>query len=438
MSNLNGINGFSEIKSAGTWLKTAVFRSSNEKASPTGPAEDNIPDGLALNSKSSGIFRKRKSNIVPHRRDFFTKPLFNNTNCLRPDHFANITGERPNDREIDGIRGCAQPTISGTRELVEDCALNGRKVFWQNLRSEPVVFIKDEPYALKRRENIRENLKYPADLTVREVEMLEDKLKTELQEMLKKGGPIEIWDQDKNGKTIQRELPAGSVKPQEIKTLTQVYRELQKEYPNLEFQRVPIDDNQRPQDEDYDVWVNNFKNPDPDTTYVVNCQAGKGRTTTAMLVFSMMKSGRENPEKPFVSVRGLREMFKADGQGNFGKLKTLLTTGKAVDLAVNYLILNGGREGRDFMDIIDLQGKDRCNFRHVIGMAAKHFPGNARGFLGTYLYSAAFYRYCREEGADNFKQPFSQWIKPHKAKMTVLHKSLGDLFILRSKFNRYL
>ena len=403
----------------------------------TAPKTDYCKDMVALRREGETSREIRHaSNKIPHRKDFFAKPLLNEVTCMRPDHFANITGKMPTFREIDGIFGCGQPSLSGVRDFAESSAQEGKKVFWQNLRSEPVIFIKDEPYAVKKRENIRENIKYPKNLSPREVEKLEDKLKAEVEEKLRKG-ELEIWDQDKNGKTFQTKIPANAVKPGEIKTLTQAYRELEKEYPHLQLVRVPIDDNMRPQDEDYDALVKNFKSADADTRCVVNCQAGKGRTTAAMLVFSMMKSARENPQRPFALISGLRDMFKEEGKGNFGKLRALVSTGKAVDLAVNHAILSRPEDGRDFMKIIDLQGEGSCNFRHVIGMAAKHFPGNSRGFLGTYLYTAAFYRYCQEEGPDNFQKPFSEWVKPHKVKMQTLHKALGDLFIARSKFNRY-
>ena len=58
-------------------------------------------------------------------------------------------------------------------------------------------------------------------------------------------------------------------------------------YPH--FSRLPIVDEKAPQDKDFDAALSAMRNTDPDTACIFNCQMGKGRTTTGMILAVLLK-----------------------------------------------------------------------------------------------------------------------------------------------------
>ena len=53
--------------------------------------------------------------------------------------------------------------------------------------------------------------------------------------------------------------------------------------------RLPIVDEKAPQDKDFDAALTAMRNTDADTACIFNCQMGKGRTTTGMIVAVLLK-----------------------------------------------------------------------------------------------------------------------------------------------------
>ena len=58
----------------------------------------------------------------------------------------------------------------------------------------------------------------------------------------------------------------------------------------VNYDRVPITDEQAPEDEDFDVVFKRVKNAPKKGQLVFNCQMGRGRTTTGMTVGVMWRS----------------------------------------------------------------------------------------------------------------------------------------------------
>ena len=53
--------------------------------------------------------------------------------------------------------------------------------------------------------------------------------------------------------------------------------------------RLPIVDEKAPQDKDFDAALTAMRNTDADTACIFNCQMGKGRTTTGMILAVLLK-----------------------------------------------------------------------------------------------------------------------------------------------------
>ena len=57
----------------------------------------------------------------------------------------------------------------------------------------------------------------------------------------------------------------------------------------LLFSRAPIVDEKAPKEADFDDILNVMREQGPDTACVFNCQMGKGRTTTGMILACIIK-----------------------------------------------------------------------------------------------------------------------------------------------------
>ena len=55
------------------------------------------------------------------------------------------------------------------------------------------------------------------------------------------------------------------------------------------FSRAPIVDEKAPKEADFDDILNVMREQGPDTACVFNCQMGKGRTTTGMILACIIK-----------------------------------------------------------------------------------------------------------------------------------------------------
>merc|ERR1711931_71440 len=58
---------------------------------------------------------------------------------------------------------------------------------------------------------------------------------------------------------------------------------------NLEYSRLPIVDEEAPSERDFDDILDVLRNQTKDTACVFNCQMGKGRTTTGMILACLLK-----------------------------------------------------------------------------------------------------------------------------------------------------
>lgn len=389
------------------------------------------PDQVATDKSAE----TRKLNLIPRpdklkarmTRQVLEGPILKENICLKLDRFPSISGDLPAWRKIGGIYGCAQPTLKGIEmALKETGGQEGRTIEWTNLRAEPVLYIKGQPYSPKDKNSTENNFEYP-EMTPKQIAEMEARLKKEVLNKLKKGEKLDFCFPQAAGGYCLTELPAG-----EIKTMSEVYQELGKKYPMLDFKRIAINDRKRPDDKDFDALVDRFKDRSPETSYVTNCMGGWGRTTTAMTVFDIMRTVEQDPDADFTRVPALRQEIKEEGKGNFGALKTMLSAGKLAEFTVNQFIVK--QDEKDFQAIIDNQGKAGCHMLREVSWGARNNPKRTKDFLDRYLYLAAFFQYCKEEAPRNYQTSFSLWIKPRQRKLEVSSQVLEKLFKLEGKF----
>ena len=78
----------------------------------------------------------------------------------------------------------------------------------------------------------------------------------------------------------------------EIQTTAEAYRsEFHKQRFNIDakYFRRPITDEQAPTSDDFDQFIRIFEDEPIDSFYMFNCQMGRGRTTTGMVIYSLWK-----------------------------------------------------------------------------------------------------------------------------------------------------
>ncbi|KAK6803962.1 hypothetical protein RDI58_001746 [Solanum bulbocastanum] len=222
---------------------------------------------------------------------------------LKSDHFPGCQNKRlsphidgaPNYRKADSlhVHGVAIPTVEGIQNVLDHIGtqLSGKKthILWINLREEPVLYINGRPFVLREVERPFSNLEYTGINRTR-VEEMEDRLKEDvLQEAARYGNKILVTDELPDGQMVDQWEP---VTYDSVKTPLQVYEELQSKEYLVEYERVPITDEKSPKELDFDILVHRVSQADVKTQIIFNCQMGRGRTTTGMVIATLVYLNR--------------------------------------------------------------------------------------------------------------------------------------------------
>ncbi|KAK6118158.1 hypothetical protein DH2020_048142 [Rehmannia glutinosa] len=217
---------------------------------------------------------------------------------LKSDHFPGCHNKRlvphvdgaPNYRKANSlpVHGVAIPTIDGIRNVLKhigaDINREQIRVLWINLREEPVVYINSRPFVLRDVEQPFSNLEYTGINRVR-VEQMEDRLKEDiLIEAARYGNKILVTDELPDGQMVDQWEP---VSHDSVKTPLEVYEELTHQY-LVDYERVPVTDEKSPKEQDFDILVNKISQANVRTEIVFNCQMGRGRTTTGMVIATLI------------------------------------------------------------------------------------------------------------------------------------------------------
>ncbi|KAJ9696857.1 hypothetical protein PVL29_008858 [Vitis rotundifolia] len=198
---------------------------------------------------------------------------------LKSDHFPGCQNKRlsphidgaPNYRQADSVHvhGVAIPTIDGIRNVLEHIGAQvDRKqtqVLWINLREEPGI-------------------------NRARVEQMEARLKEDiLMEAARYGYKILVTDELPDGQMVDQWEP---VSRDFVKTPLEVYEELQVEGYLVDYERVPVTDEKSPKELDFDILVHKISQANINTEIIFNCQMGRGRTTTGMVIATLVYLNR--------------------------------------------------------------------------------------------------------------------------------------------------
>jgi protein-tyrosine phosphatase len=359
-------------------------------------------------------------------------------NAYKPEggKFKEIEGA-PNYRTTKGVTGTGQPTIDGMKKILDEAGAKNKTVKWINMREEPVVYVNGKPYNLRQAAHPDKNLEQ-GGLSAQDVEKQEEQIKKEiLEEAKKNGGYIVIKDEkiDGNGKFVNVDRKV-KVTEDSVKTVKEVYDDLAKEGYKVDYKRVPVSDEKPPEKKDFDELVNILKNDDPDMPTILNCHAGRGRTTTAMVIADLIKTSNKEGDtgKTIRQNKTFRDLFREyvkNPEGEGSRLRSVLSlvdavqtakTPEDVDKVINAIEGKDSPAGSSELkanEAIDREGQVQ-NLREATIKQLKKFKTDPAGkdkaldFLKRYFDLIAFQDYIKDEGKNGYKVPFSQWIENNK------------------------
>ncbi|MBX3170835.1 MAG: hypothetical protein KF760_25740 [Candidatus Eremiobacteraeota bacterium] len=316
----------------------------------------------------------------------------------------------PNFRQLPGsnVYGVGQPTVQGLRSVLNDLNAGpngtGPAVTWTTLREEPTIYIQGRSYTPRSLEHPTTNLADPG-VSAATVESREDTLKQEiLQEAAQHGGRFLVAEENPDGSVVGKWV---ELKPGDVQTPAEVFQDLRAQGYKVDYARIPVSDEKAPENQDFDALVARLRTADPNSPLVFNCHAGRGRTTTGMVIGQLFR-GVQNPA-PGGAPQGA-DRFE---QGNFKAVLALIGQ------------LQGGPESKAALDAVIDQSGEVQNLRTAIAKlkvksetspqraVAEESLSAGKDYLYRYYKLIAFENYLREMAPQGFPQDFSSWIRQH-------------------------
>ena len=211
---------------------------------------------------------------------------------LKSDHFPGAQNKKlrpiidgaPNFRQVEGlpVYGVAIPTIDGIMNVLKEC---GGTVYWHNMREEPVLYINGKPFVLREMEHPFANVEYTG-ITSTRVEDMEQRLKKDVLREVGKYNGIMVCGESEEGDLINS---WEAVEPGDVQTPREVYEDFKTFGFDVHYFRIPVTDERSPKEVDFDTLTHYVINATEGAALVFNCQMGRGRTTTAMIVASLLQ-----------------------------------------------------------------------------------------------------------------------------------------------------
>ncbi|KAK4766546.1 hypothetical protein SAY87_008188 [Trapa incisa] len=298
---------------------------------------------------------------------------------LKSDHFPGCQNKRlspqiegaPNYRQADSlhVHGVAIPTLDGIRNVLKHIGAQvygmRAKVLWISLREEPVVYINGRPFVLRDVEKPFSNLEYTG-INRDRVEQMEERLKEDVMvEASRYGNKILVTDELPGGQMVDQWEP---VSCDSVKTPLEVYQELQLEGYLVDYERVPITDEKSPKEQDFDILVDKVSQADISTDIIFNCQMGRGRTTTGMVIATLVYLNRIGASGiPRINSIGKVSDPTSTSPDYLPNSEEAIRRGEYAVIRSLIRVLEGGLEGKRQVDKVIDKCSSMQNLREAIG-----------------------------------------------------------------------
>ncbi len=330
---------------------------------------------------------------------------------LKYDHYPTLQNGSlevvpgaPNFRGVEGtsIYGVAQPSVDGLRGVLKRLGADRQKVVWTTMREEPALYIQGRSVTLRELAHPFANLEQPGS-TPAQVQAQEVALKAEvLKEAAANGGRILLHEETPDGKVQARWV---SVDAASLKTPLEVFQQMTREGFQVDYARIPVTDEKVPEEADFDALVARLKGVPADTPLVMNCHAGRGRTTTAMVIADLM----DGSEMTLAQRGAVREQIKEVGRYANGDYRVILGLIRALE--------EGSQAKAGVDDAIDRTSAMQ-NLRTSIARLKQqaeagdsHALERGQDYLKRYFYLVSFNQYVKDQAPGGFQQTFSDWLK---------------------------
>ena len=210
-----------------------------------------------------------------------------------------------------GVYGVAQPTVLGLKTVLTllDCAPKGsRRCVWVCTREEPVVYVGGRPFVVRDMQAPTHT--FALSDRAAGLEEVEKRLKHDvLEEAAECHGLVLVHEEFPSHDSGVKLVPTWvAVQRGEVRTVREVWEEVQAEGFRVHYHRLPIARDQPLEHNYLDAYTQVIKETDPQhTAFVANCGAGVFRTTFAMIAavivrrrLLMLATGRDPliPEEP--------------------------------------------------------------------------------------------------------------------------------------------
>jgi len=371
---------------------------------------------------------------------------------LKYDHFENIHRldpklpayeGAPNFRQVPGylIFGTGQPTKEGFQKTLEyifseDCG--AKKCLWTNMRQEPVVYLNGQSFTPRLADHMNENMEFPG-ATEDDINWLQDcfvsALKAKVEDSRndryipdEEKGQIKYYrdtyaEHPEDRKNIEYSVPLEN--DEDLVTLSDMYEQLRQLNFDLGYARMPIVDEKAPSEASFDSMVQELRHITPDTACVFNCQMGKGRTTTGMIVAALMTdivhgkaAGREFPI-PTVNRAECDEDEALEEEHKLGNYQVMEQL---------YRYIPEAKQGKAHLDhVIDLCGTPKeggtglQNLRECIQWTEEKYNFEPKmkkpfwkqmsmNFIERYCYLIVFATYLKERAPKDLDISFVLWL----------------------------
>jgi len=224
-------------------------------------------------------------------------------------------------------------------------------------------------------------------------------------------------------KNIEYSVPLDN--EEDLVTLSAMYEQFKLLDYDLSYARMPIVDEKAPSEASFDAMVQELRALAPDTACVFNCQMGKGRTTTGMIVACLMRDivhgqaeGREFPI-PTVNRDECDEDEAIEEEHRLGNYQVIEQL---------YRYIPEARQGKAHLDhVIDLCGTPKeggtglQNLRECIQWTEEKYNFEPKlkkpfwkqmsmNFIERYCYLIVFATYLKERAPRGLDISFILWL----------------------------
>jgi len=371
---------------------------------------------------------------------------------LKYDHFENIHRldpklpayeGAPNFRQVPGylVFGTGQPTKAGFEKVLEVIfqETGASKCLWTSMRQEPVVYLNGESFTPRLTSRMNENMEFPG-ATGEDIEWLQDQFVRAIKEKVEEVKKDRHADEAEKGmvkyyRDTYAEHPEDREnieyrvhldRDEDLVTLSGLYEQLKLLDFNLVYDRMPIVDEKAPRECDFDAMVNALKDTAKDTACVFNCQMGKGRTTTGMIVACLVKDivqgqaeGREFSSLAVDrnEIPDEEEALDEDHRlGNFKILERLyqyIPEAKQAKAHLDHVIdlcgvpASGGTGLQNLRECIQWT-EEKFNFEPKI--KKPFWKQMSKNFIERYCYLIVFTAYLKERAPRGLDISFTLWM----------------------------